>query len=47
MIIIMFHFRGHGTYLYEGELIASVAGIVERVNRLICVRPLKSRSVLL
>lgn len=35
--------RGHGTYLYEGELIASVAGIVERVNRLICVRPLKSR----
>ena len=37
--------RGHGTYvLNENKLVASVAGVVERVNKLISVRPLKSRS---
>jgi len=35
--------RGHGTYIENGNLVASVAGIVERVNKFICVRPLKSR----
>lgn len=36
--------RGHGTYvLNENKLVASVAGVVERVNKLISVRPLKSR----
>lgn len=35
--------RGHGTYMEEDELIASVAGIVETVNKLISVRPLKTR----
>lgn len=35
--------RGHGTYAAEGNLVASVAGVVERVNKLICVRPLRSR----
>jgi len=35
--------RGHGTYMQEDGLYASVAGIVERVNQLISVRPLKSR----
>lgn len=35
--------RGHGTYLHEDNLVASVAGVVERVNRLLCVRPMKSR----
>ncbi|MFH4982212.1 hypothetical protein AB6A40_008921 [Gnathostoma spinigerum] len=35
--------RGHGTYLRGDELIASLAGAVETVNKLICVRPLKSR----
>ncbi|XP_063067321.1 exosome complex component RRP4 [Engraulis encrasicolus] len=35
--------RGHGTYLDEDKLTASVAGEVERVNKLICVRPLKTR----
>ncbi|KAL2100428.1 hypothetical protein ACEWY4_004822 [Coilia grayii] len=35
--------RGHGTYLDEEKLTASVAGEVERVNKLICVRPLKTR----
>ncbi|KAL5483723.1 hypothetical protein EMCRGX_G020131 [Ephydatia muelleri] len=35
--------RGHGTYTCDGKLYASVAGVVERVNKLICVKPLKSR----
>ncbi|XP_076056747.1 exosome complex component Rrp4 isoform X2 [Oratosquilla oratoria] len=33
--------RGHGTYLEDGIQIASVAGIVNRVNRLITVTPLR------
>lgn len=37
--------RGHGTYVDGEKLIASVAGIVERVNKLICVRPFKTRYV--
>ena len=36
-------FRGHGTYMEEEKLHASVAGVVERVNKLICVKPLKTR----
>ncbi|XP_059151803.1 exosome complex component RRP4-like isoform X1 [Physella acuta] len=35
--------RGHGTYMDEDCLHASVAGSVERVNKLISVRPLKTR----
>ncbi|XP_008250431.1 exosome complex component RRP4 isoform X2 [Oryctolagus cuniculus] len=35
--------RGHGTYMGEEKLIASVAGCVERVNKLICVKALKTR----
>eukprot|EP00741_Cyanophora_paradoxa_P002970 tig00000655_g2883.t1 len=35
--------RGHGTYVEDGSLIASVSGVVERVNKLISVRPLRSR----
>uniref|UniRef100_A0A3P9J0C0 Exosome component 2 n=1 Tax=Oryzias latipes TaxID=8090 RepID=A0A3P9J0C0_ORYLA len=35
--------RGHGTYVDEEKLTASVAGEVERVDKLICVRPLKTR----
>lgn len=36
--------RGHGTYLNtESQLIASIAGIVEPINRLISVRPLRTR----
>lgn len=35
--------RGHGTYMGEEKLIASVAGSVERVNKLICVKALKTR----
>ncbi|RUS82933.1 hypothetical protein EGW08_009317 [Elysia chlorotica] len=35
--------RGHGTYMEDDCLHASVAGTVERVNKLISVRPLKTR----
>ncbi|KAH9514581.1 Exosome complex component RRP4 [Bulinus truncatus] len=35
--------RGHGTYMSEDCLHSSVAGMVERVNKLISVRPLKTR----
>ncbi|XP_077778252.1 exosome complex component RRP4 isoform X1 [Podarcis muralis] len=34
---------GHGTYLGGEKLIASVAGVVDRVNKLICVKALKTR----
>ncbi|TMW69855.1 hypothetical protein Poli38472_002011 [Pythium oligandrum] len=37
--------RGHGTYMSNNELIASVAGVVEKVNQLITVRPLVSRYI--
>lgn len=35
--------RGHGTMQSGGNLIATVSGFVERVNKLISVRPLHSR----
>ncbi|KAK9844602.1 hypothetical protein WJX74_004455 [Apatococcus lobatus] len=35
--------RGHGTYVIDGVLYASVCGLKERVNKLISVRPLKQR----
>ncbi|XP_015596772.1 exosome complex component RRP4 [Cephus cinctus] len=36
--------RGHGTYVDEEETLrASVAGVLEKVNKLISVRPLKTR----
>lgn len=35
--------RGHGTYLDKEQLLSSVAGVVEKVNKLITVRPLKTR----
>lgn len=37
--------RGHGTYMSNNELVASVAGVVEKVNQLISVRPLASRYI--
>ena len=37
--------RGHGTFVGDNHLCASVAGVVERVNRLISVHQYKSRSV--
>ncbi|KAH9946041.1 exosome complex exonuclease rrp4 [Epithele typhae] len=35
--------RGHGTYVDSDEVIAAVAGTVERVNKLITVRAVRSR----
>ena len=38
--------RGHGTLLRaDGALVATVAGVVERVNKLVSVRPLRSRYI--
>jgi exosome complex RNA-binding protein Rrp4 len=38
--------RGHGTYVGEEEnVIASVTGTIQRVNKLLSVKSLKSRYV--
>ena len=36
---------GHGTYVDNEEVISSVAGTIERVNKLITVRPVRTRRV--
>lgn len=38
--------RGHGTYVDNEEVIASVVGTVERVNKLVTVRAIRTRCVL-
>ena len=35
--------RGHGTYVESGEVVASVAGTVEQVNRLVTVHAARTR----
>ncbi len=35
--------RGHGTYLDDEDVVASVSGQIERVNKLVSVRALKTR----
>ena len=35
--------RGHGTYVSGDKVISSVTGRVERVNKLVSVRPLRAR----
>ncbi|CAN7994058.1 unnamed protein product [Ixodes hexagonus] len=35
--------RGHGTYIENEQLLSSVAGVVEKTNKLVTVRPLKTR----
>jgi exosome complex component RRP4 len=35
--------RGHGTFVQDGKLLASVAGVVQRVNKLVSVIPMRSR----
>lgn len=35
--------RGHGTYRRNNVLISSVAGCIDRVNKLLSIRPLKTR----
>lgn len=37
--------RGHGTYVEDDDIKASVAGVMEQVNKLISIKPLKSRYV--
>lgn len=37
------YMRGHGTYMKDEVLYSSVAGLVERVNKLISVTPLKTK----
>lgn len=37
--------KGHGTYDLGGELLATQCGVVERVNALVRIRPLKSRYI--
>ena len=34
---------GHGTMIAEGNLVATVSGTIERVNKLISVRPMSQR----
>ncbi|KAJ2835678.1 Exosome complex component rrp4, partial [Coemansia sp. 'formosensis'] len=35
--------RGHGTFSEHDTIYSSVAGVVERINKLVSVRPLKQR----
>ncbi|XP_055849531.1 exosome complex component RRP4 [Episyrphus balteatus] len=37
--------KGHGTYVEGEDIKASVAGVMEQVNKLISIKPLKSRYV--
>lgn len=36
---------GHGTYVENETVLANVAGTIERVNKLVSVRPLRSKYV--
>ena len=38
--------RGHGTQVLDGQLLATEGGFIERVNKLISVRPLRQRYIL-
>lgn len=40
-------FRGHGTTEFNGEVVATVCGVVERVNKLVYVRSLRARYSLI
>lgn len=35
--------KGHGTQVVKGQLVATICGVMERINKLVSVRPLKSR----
>ncbi|GMH46101.1 hypothetical protein BSKO_14065 [Bryopsis sp. KO-2023] len=35
--------KGHGTQIVEEQLVATICGVLERINKLVSVRPLKSR----
>ena len=36
-------FSGHGTYLDDGKLVAAVAGVVDFINKVVSVRPVRTR----
>lgn len=35
--------RGHGTFVEEEDVMSTVAGTIERVNKLVSVRPVRQR----
>lgn len=37
--------RGHGTHVEDSNIISSVSGRVDRVNKLVSVRPLRARYI--
>ncbi|KAK1924455.1 putative exosome complex exonuclease rrp4 [Papiliotrema laurentii] len=37
------YMRGHGTYVESDQIVSSVSGTIQRVNKLISVKPVKSR----
>ena len=37
--------RGHGTIVRNGKLVATIAGTVQRVNKLVSVHPVSARYV--
>ncbi|WWC61648.1 uncharacterized protein I303_104232 [Kwoniella dejecticola CBS 10117] len=39
------YMRGHGTYVEEVNVVSSVTGTIERVNKLISVKPVRSKYV--
>lgn len=41
-----YNVRGHGTTDFNGEVVATVCGVVERVNKLVYVRAQRARSLL-
>lgn len=43
--VLYIYFSGHGTYIEAENINASVAGVMEQVNKLISIKPLKSRYV--
>ena len=37
--------RGHGTQVVDGTLMATVCGVIQRVNKLISVVPVNNRCI--
>ncbi len=42
---LMLFCRGHGTQVVDGTLMATVCGVIQRVNKLISVVPVKNRCI--
>lgn len=43
VFVNVFFTRGHGTMELDGEVVATLCGVVERVNKLVYVRPHRAR----